>query len=112
MAAQKLRANREWVRKSTQIRQWIDWLVGRIGRWTEMWLFVIGMAAVFGGLGWLWCLNSQPLIVCSSSTSPCYRLRLWGTKMVSADLAKTQCTKTRQGISCLLPNQAHKKSKK
>ncbi len=96
---------------SVQIRQWVDWVGGRAGRWVDAWVFLVALIAVAGGLGWMWCLNTQPLIGCPTNTSLCYQLRLWGRKVVMTDLSKPQCANTSMGITCLLPNQAPEKSK-
>ena len=110
LTAQRLQANTEWVKTSVQIRQWVDWLASRTGRWASAWAFFIGLTIVAGSLGWLSGVNTPPLVGCPTNTSLCYRLRFRGTKLVMTDLSKTKCTTTRKGITCILLNQTQKKS--
>ena len=111
-SATRLRANKQWVKKSEQIRLWLDWLGGRISHTADNGLFLIAVAALGGSLGWVLCLNAQPFIACASTSSLCYQLKFWGEKTTVADIAKNQCTQTREGIVCMLPQQKHKKSTK
>jgi hypothetical protein len=42
------------------------------------------------------------MLICQSQQDLCYKMRFWGIKKAIADMPAPKCTKTRQGLMCLL----------